>query len=165
MSDSDNLTVIRKDKYFEDRLGEFIAKKLKALGLNDFSLYVGNLLRKRMPESMWLEESTKLPAFWLFSSAILFHIVFAVLIMYLGYTSYTSSTSDTFVSLSSESGDCKNVARAVSGQFSATINGQWSSQLGYSYNYTSYAVLLDNFNRKCCIHCVMCRINDKVVYV
>ena len=144
----DGAPVIRRDKFFEDRLGEFIYKQIKASRFHEFSLYVGNLLRKRMPESMWLEESTKLPAFWLFSSAILFHVVFVVLVIWLGYDSYVSSTMDTFVSLSPDSGECLEVSRSVSGQYTATIKGQWSSQVGYSYNYTSYVVTLDNFNRE-----------------
>jgi hypothetical protein len=144
--------VKRRDKFFEDRLGEFIYKSLKKSRFHEFSLYVGNLLRKRMPESMWLEESTRLPAFWLFTSAILFHMFFLGLVIYLGYESYKSATEDTFVSLSQSSGDCTEVSRSVSGQYTATIKGQWSSQPGYSFNYTSYVVSLDNFNRELCIH-------------
>ena len=140
--------VARRDKFFEDRFGEFIYKCLKNSRFHELSLYIGNLLRKRMPESMWLEESTRLPPFWLFFSAILFHLFFFVLVIYLGWTSYYAATNDTFVSLSQDSGDCIEVSRSVSGQYTATIKGQWSSQVGYSYNYTSYVVSLDNFNRK-----------------
>lgn len=144
----DSAPVARRDKYFEDRLGEFVYKQLKNSRFHDLSLYIGNLLRKRMPESMWLEESTKLPAFWLFTSAILFHLFFVVALIYLGYTSYITSLSDSYISLSDQSGDCSDVSRSVSGEYTATIKGQWSSQIGFSYNYTSYVVSLDNFNRK-----------------
>ena len=148
--------VIRRDLYFEDRLGEFIYKMMKNSPLHDFFLYCGNTLKKRMPESMWLEESSKLPNFWLYSTAFLFHLVFLLFVIVLGVQAYRSSIHDTFVSLSSDSGDCSTVPRSVSGQYAATINGYWSSQPGFSFNYSSYTVSLDNYARKCDYWCQYC---------
>ena len=44
---------VRADRFFEDRLGEWIYKIIKRSFLHDFFLYVSNMLKRRMPESMY----------------------------------------------------------------------------------------------------------------
>jgi hypothetical protein len=139
---------IRQQKFIEDRVGESFYKTLKRSPFHDAAMYVATTLKKRMPESMWLEESTKMPSFWLYLSATLFHIVLVSFIVYFGFTTFFLARKDTFVSLSQDSGECILVPRSVSGDYSATYQGVWSSDPKFTYNYSSYVTTLDNFNRK-----------------
>ena len=93
----------------------------------------------------WLEESTKLPFFWLYFSAIMFHLIFVIVLLYVGATSWRRAQRDTFISLKSDSGICTEVSRSVSALYSATVDGYWSSQPGFRYNQTSYFMQMEDF--------------------
>jgi hypothetical protein len=75
----------------------------------------------------------------------MFHVIFVVVLLYVGVTSWKRAQKDTFISLKDDSGVCTEVSRSVSALYSATVDGYWSSQSGFRYNQTSYFMQIEDF--------------------
>ena len=68
------------------------------------------------------------------------------LFVYFTYTSYNANRNTAFISLSTDDGECNEVAISVTGSYLADDNGNWVGTEDFVYSDSPYQLVLNSFH-------------------
>ena len=115
-----------KDGDDEQSMGEYVYEQLN-------SMFIENI-----PIAAILE----FPTFYLYLFGAIAEIAMLVTFAYFFQDIYQRGLTEKFVSIDSSSGACVAVTKAVTGDFTADVNGYWDGSHGYRSSLGLYELIL-----------------------